>query len=125
MDKALDSGATVQINMAPFKDGHRLLQAVMREVGAVSVKDGQAEFLKNILSTLIASDAITEILWLCMGRCLYNGQKITKDTFDSEKARGDYLIVAKEVLEINLTPFLQNLGSLLRTSMASGISIPK
>lgn len=122
MEKTLDSKAVVQINMAPFGVSHRLLQAVMREVGVVRLSEGEQEFAKNIVVRLISSPEVESILWECMGRCLYNGQKITKDTFESEQNRGDYLVVSKEVLEVNLIPFLSNLGSLLKTTLGKGIN---
>lgn len=117
VEKTLDSGAVVQINLAPFGVAHRLLQVVMKEVGSVSMSGGEAEFMKNLLARFVYSPEVEQVLWECMGRCLYRGQKIVKETFEPEAARGDYLLVAKEVLEVNLTPFLKNLSSLLKTKL--------
>jgi hypothetical protein len=128
MKKTLDSGATLEVTLSPFEVGHRLLKAVVREIEMVNVEfgvrgksfkdifedigDEAVNTIKNMAARLVSSDAVEEILWLCMERATYNGIKINRDTFEDERARGDYLIVAKEVLWFNLAPFLKNLASM-------------
>lgn len=129
LKKTLDSGAVLEVTMAPFEDGHRLLKAVMREAESVKVSlgvkgktlgdifsleltDETLDMIKNVVSRLVSSDTIEEALWICIGRATYNNVKITKDTFEDEKARGDYFLVMKEVLGFNLRPFVKNLASL-------------
>ena len=129
--KTLDSGAVLEVTMSPFGVGHRLLKVLMRELEGVnltlgSMKDWKEMFegeglntLKNVLSTLIASDALEEALFACMERATYNGVKITKDIFEDTNARGDYFIIAKEVAWFNLSPFFKNLRSLVPQAAAS------
>jgi hypothetical protein len=129
MKKTLPSGAVLDMTMCPFQVGDRLLKVVMAEAESVKValgikaktlkdlfdvdfNDEMINTLKNLVARMIASDAVSEVLWQCMERVTYNNQKVTKDTFDKEEARADYLIVFKEVLWFNLYPFFKNLGSL-------------
>ena len=142
LKKTLDSNAVLEVTLAPFAIGHKLWKAVAKEVETVDVSLGskvaslQSVFdaevtdqmlntIKNIISRVLSSEKIEEVLWQCMERATYNGVKITQDTFEDVKARGDYLIVAKEVLWFNLVPFVRNLGSLFQELKAKNISTQK
>lgn len=132
MKKTLDSGAMLEVTMAPFQDGYKLLKSVMKEAESINMNFGfkgktfkelfefelTDEFfntLKNVLSRMISSDIIEEALWSCLSRCTYNNIKITKDLFDSNiEAREDFLVIAKEVIWFNLSPFGKNLQSMLK-----------
>ena len=96
----LDSGATVEIQVASFEKSHRLLQAVKASMIPM-----------ESLIDLIVSPTVQPSLWECLACCLYNDQKIDRLTFDQEEARGDYLVVAKEALVANLRPFFKSLAS--------------
>lgn len=129
MDKILDSGAKLVITLADFEVCDRLLIAVSKELEGVGIslglksgsmadfmnmdidKDSALNTLKNAIMRLTSSTAIRPILWECLQRATYNGIKITPKTFEGEKERGDYLIVAKEVLVANLSPFFPGLSS--------------
>lgn len=130
LTKKLDSGADLEVTMASFAESNLLRKAVMREVETVKVSfegegkalkdlfqmemnDAAINTIKNMLMRLAASDSIEDALWPCLGRATYNRKKIDRDTFEDEAARGDYLVVAKEVLWFNLSPFFKNLGSML------------
>lgn len=134
LEKTLESGVKVEIQMASWDVCNRLLKSVMREVETVKIGLGLGNGVKNlaelevneeILNTikdvaarLIASDAVESILWECFKTVTYRGKRITsRETFEPEEARGDYLPIAKEVLVYNLAPFFKSLGS-----MWSGIS---
>lgn len=132
----LQSGADVEIQMASFDVCNRLLKAVMKEIEGVPVSlglkgagidaskmtDEALNTIKSVVARLISSDKIEPVLWECMSTVLYNGTRVTKDTFEPEGARADYLPLAKEVLVHNLGPFFKNLGSMLPflTEKASG-----
>lgn len=132
--KTLESGAVLELQMASFEKAHKLLKAVSSEIQQVNIDLGmnvdlKAMFsrgqdgveinsqmmntLKNFLAKIISSDVVDEALWPCMATALYNKNKITRDTFDAEEARCDFLVVTQEVLVYNLAPFFKNLGSLL------------
>lgn len=132
--KVLESGASIEIQMASWEVCNRLLKAVMREIESVKISVGirpgmksLAELdvnedvlntIKDIAARLISSDNVETILWECFKTVTYRGKRITtKDIFEPEDARCDYLPIAKEVLVYNLAPFFKNLGS-----MWSGIS---
>ena len=140
--KKLPSGATLEVSMAPFQVGNTLLKSVMKEAESVQINVGfkgkslQELFsakvtdevintLKNAVARLIASESVEQALWPCMSRATYNQVKITPETFESELTRMDYLVVAKEVLVYNLSPFLSSLGSLSTVPKAEGTHVRK
>lgn len=136
LKKTLDSGAELDITLASFAEGNKLLKAIMKEIEAVKissglsqqksfkdflnidVNDGTINTIKNIVSGILSSDAVEEALWPCMSRATYNSKRVTRDLFEDEEVRKDYLIVAKEVLFYNLLPFFGNLASLLKNTQA-------
>jgi hypothetical protein len=107
--KTLPSGAHIEIQTADFEKSFALLQAVKKSM--LNVED---------LVGLSTSEMVQSPLWDCMAVCTYNGIRITKETFDPEPARPDYLLVAQEVLIKNLRPFFQSLASESTKSTASG-----
>jgi hypothetical protein len=127
MKKSLESGALLDITTT-FADSHRLFKAVMKEfenvkleAGAQSLKElfamdlGEEALntLKNLICRIVSSEIIDEAMWQCFTRVTYNGTKVTKDTFEAENVRGDYLLVVKEVMVANLAPFFASRDSLL------------
>jgi hypothetical protein len=128
LKKDLPSGASIDITLGSFQEGHRLLKAVVVEVRKVQLTlppgTGFNDFLslelggeainviKDLITGLIISPEVEDALWPLMGRSLYNGQRITKDLFENEKFRPDFLAVTTEVLVFNLKPFFENLASL-------------
>lgn len=131
MEKLLESGARLIITLSDFEVCDRLLIAVTKELEGVDIniglksgnlndfmnmdidKDAALNTLKNAVLRLASSTVIRPILWECMGRAVYNGEKITSKTFQGESERGDWPIVAKEVLVANLLPFFPSLNSKL------------
>jgi hypothetical protein len=126
----LKSGAELVINLASFDDGDRLLKAVIRELIAVQfdmditglslsdISGKDINTLKNGLFQVAQSDAVQASLFKCLERCTYNGQRITKATFNDVGARGDYFPIAWEVIKTNIGPFFANLDlSLLIKSL--------
>ena len=130
MEKILDSGAKLHITLADFEVCDRLFIAVSKELEGVGLnlglksgnlgdflnmdldKDAALNTLKSAILRIASSTSIRPILWECMGRVIYNGQKVTPKTFEGEKERGDWLTVASEVLKANLIPFFPSLSSL-------------
>lgn len=100
LKKTLDSGAEIEIQLASFEASHKLLQAV--KASMISMDE---------VIDLIVSPSVQPALWDCMKVCLYNNQRVTKETFEAEESRGDYLLVAKEALVANLRPFFKSLES--------------
>jgi hypothetical protein len=122
--KTLPSGAILEMTMAPFEDGHKLLKAVSREIESTKITTGMQdlEAIKNLMMRAIYSEEIERALIPCLARCKYNKQLVNTKLFSDEtitdeekiRRRGDYLPVVKEVLMYNLTPFFISLGSLFK-----------
>lgn len=128
--KTLDSGAKLEIQLASFENGHRLLKAIMKEVEGIEINAGlnteiNLSVIKNIVAKIIYSENIESALWACMNVVLYDGKKVSRETFEDENARADFLIVTKEVLVYNLTPFFKNLGSALSAIQEKFTNIQK
>jgi hypothetical protein len=66
---------------------------------------------KDLFCASLSSRKIESCLWECMKRALYNGQRITEETFEPNEARVDYLEVSYEVAKHNVTPFLSGLSA--------------
>ena len=129
------SGANVEATLSDYSTSFDLMKAVLRAarkggVGSKLPEDLQLSDLAKIaysnISTLggladIVIDVITStevevLIFKCMERCVYDGEKVTRDTFEKEERRGDFLFVAYEVGKINLRPFLSHLLSGLKTA---------
>jgi hypothetical protein len=141
MLKILESGAELNLTMCSFTEGNRLMKAVAQELKDVKLALGASgkavDFLKlelgddalntvkNLVASLLASDSIEAALWPCIMRGTYNGVHITKETFEDEKVRADYIPVLKEALVFNLSPFFKSLVSLVKDIPAASIGIRK
>lgn len=133
--KTLPSGAILEMTMAPFEDGHRLLKAVSKEIENTKISSSMQDFdaIKSLMMRAIYSDEIARALTPCMERCKYNKKPVNKELFsdetisDDEKVlrRGDYLPVIKEVMLYNLAPFFNSLGSLFKDIMNKVPSVQK
>lgn len=108
----LPSGAELKITLAPFADAKSLYQAVLEEMKCLKI-DAATEIDVNLFKDLFcygfSSKKVETALEQCMKRCLINGIKIDKDTFEAEDLRQDYLIVCIEVVKANILPFLKPL----------------
>ena len=110
----LQSGAKIEITMLSVEAGFKLSQSVLGEMKDVDISgfnlndimSSDLTPLKNIVCHFIASDQMLSDLRPALDRALYNGQKISNDTFESLESRSDYIIVLWEVLKYNLMPFL-------------------
>ena len=104
----LPSGAILKIGLAPFRDGRELYQAVLNEAKGIDIDANQeidSNFFKNIACYLFASKDIEDKLSKCFEKCLYDGQRITEETFEPEDARQDYFEVMILVAKENILPF--------------------
>ena len=116
---SLKSGATLELQIAPFAEAMRLFKTIANELKAVDIhlegltlekiKGTDINGIKNAVLQLLGSDAMELAVRTCMARCLYNGTKITPSSFETMDARPDYLPVAWEVVKFNMGPFFANL----------------
>lgn len=140
--KTLKSGATIEVTLGSFSEGHRLFKAVMRELEKVNIEfeskgknlgeifngeigDKFLNTLKNLIARLVSSDEVEAALWPCMNRGKYEGKAIRSELFENEDIRGDYIEISKEVLWFNLLPFCKNLDSLLSILMSRDTGVQK
>lgn len=110
---SLPSGAKLVITLPPFEVSKALLQAIAEEGKGVELDPGSpvAALWKDVFLTAIASPKIEACIWKCMERATYNGLKITKDTFENEDARDDYLTICYEVARKSILPFTKSLSA--------------
>jgi hypothetical protein len=102
----LNSGNTIQITLAPFKEAKALFQAVQREMSGANL---DADLARQSFLAFQCSEKVEQALEPCMRRVLYNGLKIDDDTFEPEKAREDYLEIRTYVIQENIVPFSKSL----------------
>ena len=108
----LPSGAELKINLAPFIDSKNLYQAVLEELKHLKIDaktDIDVNLFKDIFCYGFSSVKVEKALEQCMKRCLLNGLKIDKDTFEPEELREDYLTCCLEVAKVNVMPFFKPL----------------
>lgn len=118
-DVTLPSGALLQIGTVPFDATNNLKKAVMKEVKAIPMTSTKIliDLSKDYVCGILGSDEVEKCLWECMKRCLYNGMKIDKATFESEEARSDFTDVQMEVGQHCLLPFGKSLMLLLQLTL--------
>jgi hypothetical protein len=108
----LPSGKELEVTMGSFTESRYLYQAFLKDAKNIDFdedRDININFFKDLLCVALSSKEIEEKLWVCMKRALYNKDKITLDTFESEEARGDYFHVCFYVVKVNILPFVKDL----------------
>ena len=144
----LDSGATLSVTLAPWKDAKSLHDAVLKALrgkglGELDVAKLQTSMLNspetfNLVADrvleLASSKEIEEAIFCCAKRAAYEAggdtEKIVPALFDGvhgEQARGDYYSICYHVMRANLAPFYQALLSALKgfRSIPTGIQASK
>lgn len=125
MEFTSQSGAKVKINIADFEDTMDLQSAILKEAAKADFKiegmnlssDVDMSGIIKAAMSVASSKEVREILFRCLVRCTYDGQKITKATFEDAEARKDYYEVVIACLKENLTPFFEGLFSKLSPFM--------
>lgn len=110
--KTLPSGAKLEFHQAPWKDARKLCQALASEALILKMNlstEIDINFFKDLVCTAIHSEKIEAAIWVCMQRALYNGLKVTEDTFEPEEARQDYYPACIEIAQENAGPFMKGL----------------
>lgn len=148
----LKSGRTLIVSIAPFDPANNLRKALLAEIRAVNmtidikrllkskmsldmeiadVPPEAINIIKDVVLELLTSDEVEKCVWECAAKCTIDGRKVAKGTltepgsFDAKEHRGDYLLVAWEVIKANVGPFFGSLD--LRSWIASALqsSSPK
>lgn len=115
-DLIVSSGAKVVINVADFEDTIALKNSIVREASknvaldAISLSSDIAR-LAVLAATVDSSPEVYAAIWPCLSRCTYNGEKITKKTFEPVEARKDYYDILIECVKVNVSPFFESVLS--------------
>jgi len=123
MEITTQSGAQVKINVADFLSSMQLKKSVVQAVKESDINlahidldnltAGAIEPIVQGILSVDSSDKVEEALFKCLGRCTYNGEKISRDTFEPTESRGDYYEIVIACLKENLLPFFLPLFSKL------------
>lgn len=128
------NGAKIVINEAPMRDVKRLRQVIAKELMKQNIDIGNPRsiqeligtvnnhistylnIIKNTLLGLEVSEEFNSIMWQCMKICTYDEKTITEQLFDDiPEARVDYDLIQKEVIQVNLAPFMKPLLGMFST----------
>jgi hypothetical protein len=111
---SLPSGAKLSLGLTPFSVSKALYQALLEEARSVKVEfntDLDINLFKDLFISAATSPKVEACMWKCLERCLYNGQRITEQTFEPVETRKDYIQVLIEVAKHNVIPFFESLRS--------------
>lgn len=119
----LESGASLDVKLAPFKDGRNLFKVFAKALKKVDLgghKSVNAEIdlnlIKDVVLTAVSEPEIEQAILVCAERSLYNGQAIIEEMFDDKGFnRGDYFYILLYVAYENCAPFTNGLLSELKT----------
>jgi hypothetical protein len=123
---ALPSGRNLTVAIAPFDPANKLKKEIAAALVAVDLSglnlgkldmnldlsklDGPGlNAFKNVLLSLLASDRVEAAMFACAIRSTIDGEKVTKDSFEAKEARGDFVVVAWEVIRANAGSFFGGL----------------
>lgn len=101
----LGTGSKLLVKLASFEAGMALMQAVSK-ASAGTPSDSSLGSM-----ALVSNKDVRDALFACFNGCVLNGLKITRDTFEAEESRADYILVALEVITRNLEVFTKGLNS--------------
>lgn len=113
----LPSGNIIRFHEAGFEEQQPLILAIIGKIKGIQIdfdNEFDINFVKDILSSIISDPEINNLLWPCLGRCLLNGQNVTKELFNNNpEYKQDYLPCLLEVGIENISPFLSSLPAVL------------
>lgn len=119
MELTTGTGAEVKIEVADFITSMTLKKAVVEAVKESKIdianidlenlKVGAIDSILQVILTADCSDKVNEAIFKCLARCKYNGERISKDTFEPIEAREDYYEIVIACLKENLAPFFKPL----------------
>jgi hypothetical protein len=129
--KTLPSGAELDITLLEYEDAWAIARMIMDQLEKLKIdlsgldlenmtlddiKATDVMKFKSPICALLASSVVVEAARICFVKCTYNGLRISKQTFNSVEARGDYLFAAFHSIKENVSPFFASLLSFLQTN---------
>jgi hypothetical protein len=139
----LKSGHKLTVGIAPYAKANKLRKVILAEIAKVQVASelkidakmlamdlrelsGPAlSTVKNLICTLLSSDAIEQAFFECAEHCTLDGPKVTRQTFEPPEMRGDMLPIAQEVIRANVAPFFEGLDLSFLTPAAPATDSPQ
>jgi hypothetical protein len=126
MKYQLPSGASLSVTPLAFEESWEVTQTIIDIAKALDIDVSGIETLedigaqeilrfKNPLCTLLASKEAVAAAKRCLEKSTYNGVRIESSVWESEKARGDFVLAAVYALKDNIFPFFGSLISFLKT----------
>lgn len=125
----LESGNTVKIEAASWGDAINLHDKISKtllsnniDLGNIEIPESSNDkndlslvntFMKAILA-VSGDESVRKSIFKCLQRCLYNGEKITEQTFENPEARKDYYPVIVACITENISPLLEGVFSGLK-----------
>lgn len=114
----LPSGAELEIGVSPFEVAKNLYQAVLEEVRVLKL-DPAAEIDVNLFKDLYCAGFSSKKIEACVQKCfdkvLYNGLRVTPETWEPVEARQDYQEACWAVAQENIEPFTKSLYAKYQT----------
>lgn len=99
-------GSKVKFTETDFLTANKLKSILTKAVKKSGYSLSQLDSEKTI-EVLDCDDDLVDILFKCLERCTFEGEKISRDTFEPVSARVDYYEIMLTCLEINYTPFVK------------------
>lgn len=108
-----ETGAKIAINTCSFEDAFRLKSLIQKSLldNNIQLDKALEEDILGIIMALDSSKEVFEAMFKCLIKSTYNGIKITKETFEDEKARVDLYEIFFYCLKVNIYPFFKSLLS--------------
>ena len=134
-----DNGSKADIKILPFQEAIELKNVLFKsiadsKISMNSLKGIQTdtlitiELIEPLVNSVLFVDSnpkFNEVLMKCLGRCLYNGVKITYQTFEEIESREHYYPIVIELIKVNIIPFFKGLASRLQALLRSPQVIQK
>ena len=108
----LPSGRELKITLSDFTTGYNLKKSFLKTVKNLDLdfdKDMDFNFLKDVVCEGLTSDDLEHWMWECAKKATIDDIKMTKDSFEKEEHREDYIVCFYEVVKRNLAPFGKSL----------------
>lgn len=102
MKLEVSSGAEVTISSGSWGETTALRRALNKNVSEGLTSDANT---LQVALKVESSKEVYDAVFSCLGRCTYNGSKITEATFEDENARQDYLDIVCACINKNMEPF--------------------
>ena len=126
----LPSGAELVVELAALEPAEQLLDVLLAGLKKVDLDFSSLEneadvagpdinTIKNIVCQLVGSRELRDAVYACATKCLYNGQRVTRATFEPAGARRDFVPFAWEVVSTNVAPFFEGVVSAFLDSKAA------